>query len=348
MGSGRYFSFALALVVGCLVGAPPVLADAVSDFYQGKTVEYQIGGNAGGAYDLVGRLVARHLGKHIPGNPAVVVKNNGSAASIPMTNFLYNVAPRDGKVMGMPINGMPIEPRLKVVDPEGSNLKADVTKFNWIGSPTAETQVVFIWHAARAKSIDDVKTIETTIAALTPSDDTYNLPHILNRLLGTKFKIIPGYGGVANMNIAVESGEVNAASGGFTNLIAGKPEWLKDKLVKVLVQFRDTRNPALADVPTITELLKSDEDRQMIALFAQRFKMARPIALPPGVPADRVAAMRAAFDATMKDPEFLAEAATLHLEISPTDGATMQAAVQDMDKVPQATIDRLRALLLQR
>jgi tripartite-type tricarboxylate transporter receptor subunit TctC len=330
---------ALALVV-----AEAKAADAVADFYRGKTVEILIGAAAGGAYDIHGRLIARYLGKHIPGNPAIVVQNMAGAASLGMTNQLYNVSPKDGTVIGMPNNGIPIEPKLHAVDPDGKNTKFDVEAFNWIGSPAQETQVAFYWKDSGVRTVDDLKAKPLTMASNAPGSDTYTLPTLINRLIGTKFKIVNGYPGVADIYVALERREADGSTGGLVNLLVSKDAWLKDGTLRVPLQLGFERHPLLKDAPTLLELVKSDEDKKLLEAYLTKYKLARPLALPPGVPADRVAAIRAAFEATMKDPEYLAEAEKGRIEISPVNGATAQAMVKQIQATPQPIIDRLREM----
>jgi tripartite-type tricarboxylate transporter receptor subunit TctC len=327
------------------IGIVPSIADPVADFYHGKNVELYIGGDVGGGYDNIGRLVARYISKYIPGNPSIVVKNNGAAAGISNINFLYNEAARDGTIIGITNNSLPLETRLKITDPQGRNLKFDIRKFNWIGSPSREAQIIYISKNAKAKSLDDLQTTEATVAALAAGGDTFSVPLLLDRLVGTKLKIIAGYGTVGQMNLAIEDGEVDGSTGGLTNLLVAKPTWLKDGIVRALVQFNVDRHPLLQNTPTILDLVKSNEDRQMMEVYVSRYKIARPFLMPPNVPQDRLAAIRAAFDATMEDKSFLDEARTLNLDIAPTNAPAMEKAMQQIETIPEPMIHRLRALL---
>lgn len=343
MYSTRYGAIAIALSL-LLASGPAPAADPVADFYRGKTVEILIGAAAGGGYDLAGRAVARHIGRHIPGEPTIVVKNMPGSTSLRMTNHLYNVAPRDGTSIGMPNNNIPFEPRLHMLSPDGKNVRFDLQRFNWIGTPLQEPQVLYVWHEAPVKTVADLKKTEILVGTTAVASDNYTLPVMMNRLIGTKMKPVSGYQGQNEIFLALERGEVQGNSTGLSNLFVNKAAWMKQGKLRILMQFAVERNPQIGNVPTALELVP-DADRDLMRLYLSKYKMARPLAMPPEVPADRVAAIRAAFDATMKDPQYVAEANKMKLDISPVGGDEIAALVHRIQTAPQKLIDRLKVLV---
>jgi len=305
-----------------------------------------VGAAAGGGYDLAGRVVQRFIGKHIPGNPTVIVRNMPGSASVRMTNFLFNVAPKDGSVIGVPNNGLPFEARLHLMSRDGKNLRFDVARMQWVGTPVQEPQVAYYWHEAPVRAIDDLKKGGIPMGATTAGGDNFMLPSLMNQMLGTRMTIVTGYKGQAGIFAALERGEVQGNTTGLSNLLVRKAAWVKQGKVRLLVQFGHERNRHIKDVPTVLELIPSESDRALMRFLLLKYKMTRPFALPPGVPAARVAAIRRAFDATMTDPGFLAETRRIGLDIDPLDGAGVAAVVREVMETPQATVDRLRAMIL--
>ena len=332
---------ALALL---LAAAPFARAQSVADFYRGKTIRLIIGAAVGGGYDIPGRVVASHMARHVPGNPAMVVENMPGATSLIMTNYLFVRAPRDGTAIGMPNNSVPFEPQLKILSREGGNVAFDLAKFSWIGSPLQEPQALFVMSAA-ARTIDDLRARKTIVASTGTSADNYVMPYMLNQLAGTKMDFVTGYQGQGDIFLALERGEAHANSAGVSNFFVTKPDWLRDGRVAALVQFGDARLPELKDVPTAMEIAPDPASREALRFFAQKFKMARPLVLPPDVPADRVAALREAFVATMKDPAFLAEAKKTGLEINPVTGPQIEAILASIFSASPDVVERLRDLL---
>jgi tripartite-type tricarboxylate transporter receptor subunit TctC len=335
-------AIAIALVIGLPSSAHP---QGVADFYRGKTIEFLIGAAQAGGYDVVGRLIANHMPRHVPGNPAIVVRNMPGATGLIMTNYLYNVARRDGTVMGMPTGNVPSEPRLKLISPDGSNIKFDVARMSWIGTPLQEPQVTWLWHTAPAKTVDDLKTKPILMGATTSSADNSILPSLANALLGTRMQVVTGYQGQNEINVAAERGEVQGNNTGFSNLTVNKADWLRDGKARILLQYGTERLPALKDVPTIIELAATEDDRALMRFFALKFHMARPVVLPPEVPAERVAALQSAFEATMKDEAYLEEARRIRLDVNWLGSREMTGKIRQMQETPQAVVDRLRELL---
>src|SRR3954466_14989495 len=305
---------ALAALLFAITG--PARADDVADFYKGKTVRIVVGVGVGSGYDINARALARYIGKHLPGNPTVIVQNQPGAGSLTMTNQLYGSGPFDGTVIGASFNGLPTTPLLQ---PGGVRFEA--VKLNWIGSTNRETQVTYVWHTVPVETINDVKTREVIIGAQAPGSTQYDYPMLANQLFGTKFKVITGYEATPKIHLAMERGEVHGTWANWSTLKAIANNWIDEKKIKMIAQWGLRKNPEIANVPLILEQAKTDADRQALLLALARLEFGRPFFMPPNVPPARVEAVRRAFDATMKDKEFLVEADKLKIEIDPLSGA---------------------------
>jgi tripartite-type tricarboxylate transporter receptor subunit TctC len=281
----------------------------------------------------------------VPGNPVFLVRNMPGATGLIATNNLYNAAKRDGTVIGMPTSNIPLEPRLKLVSPDGSNIKFDLGRFGFIGTPLQEPQVTWVWHTAPAKSVDDLKTNTILMGATTPSGDNSVLPHLVNALLGTRMQVVTGYIGQNEINIAAERGEVQGNNTGLSNITVNKADWVRDNKVRILLQYGTERLAALKDVPTVIELTASDSDRSMLRFYALKFSLARPLLIPPEVAAERTAALQEAFAATMRDEQYLSEARRIGLDTNWLGSREMTEQVRQIMATPQPVIDRLRELL---
>jgi len=315
-----------------------------SDFFRGKTIRLIIGAAAGGGYDLPGRALANHITRHIPGNPKIIVENMPGASSLVMTNYLYNIAPRDGTAIGMVNNSIPLEPRLKVLTRQGGGAQFDLEKMSWIGSPVREPHLMWAWSTA-ARNIDDMRKRRVIIGSNGVGGDNYTLPFLANKLLGTQAVLVTGYPGTNDTFLAVERGEVQGGGTSLLNLMANRSEWFRDGRASVIVNFGTERLPELPEVPTAVELAQSDADKELFRFFAMKFEMARPLALPPNVPPERVQILQDAFDATMKDPEYIAEAKKIGLNVSPLRGVEIVRLVQEIQATPEPVVQRLRELL---
>lgn len=322
--------------------AAPAAAQTPADFYKTRSLEILIGAAAGGAYDLPGRLIARHIGRHIPGAPTIVVKNMPGANSITMVNHLYNVAAQDGSVIGMPNINLPFEALLR---PGRDAAKFDVTKFQWIGAPTQELYVTFVWHTAPARTVADLRTTEILMGSTGAAGENSALPMVMNALAGTKMKLVKGYGGQADVFLALERGEVQGNTTGIINLRAEKAEWVRDGKVRILVQYSLGRSAGLDSVPSALDLVSNEDDRAAMRFFLAKYKIARALFAPPNVPAERVQTLRRAFDATMADGAFLAEAKTLGFEVSPTRGEDVAGIVAAIYATPTPIVDRIKTIL---
>lgn len=340
-------ALALASFVSAVLAsaAPARAADPVGDFYAGKTITHIVGAGAGGAYDLVSRAVVAHMGKHIPGKPNFVVQNMAGASSLTMMNYLANAAKKDGTAMGMTNPNIALEGPLKMLSKGGGKTLFDVEKLQWIGSPLQQPHVLWVWHTAPAKTFSDLLTNKVILGSTAVGGDNYTLPLILSRLMGAKFDIVSGYEGQNDIFIAAERGEIQGNSAILPNLTSARPDWFRDGKVRVLVQFGVKRMRQLPDVPTAIELASKQEDKEMLRFYARKFSMAYPFVMAADVPLDRANAMRAAFDATMKDAGFLKEAERLGLDVDPFTGAEMAQLITEMNNSPKAIVDAVASFI---
>ena len=335
-----FSTLTLAAVITTL-GAPAV-AQSPAEFYKSRNLEILIGAATGGAYDLPGRLMARHIGRHIPGEPAVVVRNMPGANSITMTNHLYHLAAQDGSVIGMPNINLPLEQLLR---PGHESAKFDVTKFQWIGAPTEELYVTFVWHTAPAHTVADLRTTEILMGSTGAAGENSALPLVMNALAGTKMKLVKGYGGQSDVFLALERGEVQGNTTGIINLRTDKAEWVSSGKVRILLRYSLGRSAGLDEVPSALDLVSTEDDRAAMRFFLAKYKIARALFAPPGVPTDRVQVLRRAFDATMTDAAFLAEAKTLGFEVSPTRGEDVAGIIAEIYATPTPIVERIKGIL---
>jgi tripartite-type tricarboxylate transporter receptor subunit TctC len=337
MGFG---SWAFAAAIALTASVSTTHAQSPADFYKGKTVEIYIGYSVGGAYDVYARLLARHMGKHLPGRPTVVNKNMEGAGSLRLANWLYNVAPKDGTVFGIIGRGIPFDPLL------GGSGQFDATKFSWIGSANDEVSICAAWHATPVNTFADLLTRDMIVGGTASGADTDQFPKIVNGVLGAKMRVISGYPGGNEITLAMERGEVQGRCGwSWSSVKATHPTWVQDKKIKILMQLSLAKHPDLPDVPLIMDLAKNDEQRQILKLVFARQVMGRPFLGPPGIPDDRLTALRKAFMDTMKDPEFLAEAEKGKLEITPVSGEDIQKLVTDVYATPKDVAAKAGAML---
>lgn len=335
----RGFRAVLAFSVA-LACATSARAQDVADFYRGKTLTIYVGFSAGGGYDSYARLLARHLARHVPGNPSTVVQNMPGGGSVRLANFIYEAAPRDGTVIGTFARATPFAP---LTGQAGANF--DAARYSWIGSMTDETHVCIAASATGFEKLEDAKSRELVLAATIPSDDVSQVPKLLNGLFGTRFRVVTGYPGGTDMNLAIERGEVQGRCGlSWTTFKAGYRPWLDEKRVRVFLQVAMTKHADLPDTPLLPDLARNAEETQILKFFAARQLIARPFFGAPGAPVDRVAALREAFMKTMADPAFLAEAAKAEMEINPQDGAKVEALIREIYAMPKEIARRAEAL----
>ena len=335
------FPFLRPLALGLCAALIPAVSFAQSpEFYKGKTVSIYIGFSPGGTYDLFGRLVARHIGKHIPGNPTIVAQSMPGAGSFTLANWMYRIAPKDGTAMGIVAQTMAIEEMLKT---PGVNYKA--AEFNWIGRATSNVEITLVSSTAKAKTVEDAKTIETTLASTGAGSPGEGYPKLMNGTIGTKFKLVGPYPGSTDGLLAMERGETDGAFTSWNTLNVTKHDWLEQKKVNVLVQYALERLPDMKNVPTMVELAKTPEDKELFAFYVSGGEVGRSFLAPPGVPSDRIAILRKAFDDTMKDPELLAEIEKAKLDFVPGTGAQLQKLIADTAAVRPEVIERMRSIL---
>ncbi len=314
-------------------------AQSPAEFYKGKTVHVLVGAAVGGDYDVQARLVSRHLAKQLPGEPSIVVENMTGAGGLTMVNYLYNIAAKDGTYLGVVPNNFPA---MQWAGTQG--IQFDAVKFGWLGGLTRETETMASWHKSAIRTIEDAQRAEVIAGATGRGAVTFTFPSMLNALIGTKFKIITGYTGGSDINLAMERGEVVARLNSWSAWKNTKADWIRNKWLNVLIQA-GRRHPELPDVPSLETMARNDDDRELIRVTMLGNELGRPFAAPPGVPADRLDALRNAFLKMTTDPGLLAEAATLKIELAPTTGPEMQALVLSVFKTPQHLATRAKEFL---
>jgi len=290
----------IAACLGLAAASNGASAQSVEAFYRGNRLTLVIGYTPGTVYDLYARTVARHIGNHIPGKPVVVPQNMPGAGSMNSANHIYNRAPKDGSQIATFARGLPMQPLL-----DETGVQYDPQKLNWLGSPASEVSTVIAWHTTPFKTVDDLKAREMVVAATGTGADSAVFPYVLNGVMGTRFKVVIGYPGATETMLAIERGEADgSAAVSWGNFTSTKGDWLRERKVNILLQLALKKHPALPDVPLVMDLARTDADRKALALIFSRQSMAYPLTAPPDVPADRLAALRRAFDATMQDPAF--------------------------------------------
>jgi tripartite-type tricarboxylate transporter receptor subunit TctC len=333
----------LAVALAALLASSAARADAVADFYRGKTVRIVVGYGPGSGYDTYARLVERHLGRHIPGHPDVISQNMDGAGSLRATNFLYNAAPKDGSMIAIIGRGLAIVPLVATSD----GAKFDGRKFVWLGSVNNEVSLAVAWATAGVRTIADARERELLVGATGVGvDDTSVFPGVANAIIGTRFKWVSGYRSGNEINLAMERGEVAGRVGwSWSSIKATKPDWLRDGKIYLLMQLSLHKHPELPGVPLIMDFAKSDDERRALELVFARQAMGRPFVAPPGIPAERAAALKRAFAETMADPSFLAEADKMQLEINPVSAEEVQTIVARMYDAPKPVIDLVKRIV---
>jgi tripartite-type tricarboxylate transporter receptor subunit TctC len=323
------------------LGATAASAQDPAAFYKGRNINMEIGYSIGGGYDVYGRLVARHLGKQVPGNPTATAKNMEGAGSLRLTNWLYNVAPKDGTEMGTIGRGIAFDPLLG-----GRGAQFDASKFTWIGSANNEVSICVSWHTTGITKFEDLYTRSMTVGGTGGGSDTDVFPQFLNAVLGTKMNVISGYPGGSDVIKAMERGEVQGRCGwSWSSVLATQKDWVDQKKINILAQLSLTKHPDLPNVPLVTDFAKNDEQRQILRLIFARQVMGRPFLAPPGIPADRAEALRSAFAHTMADKDFLADAKKSDLEITPVSGAAVEQLVREVYATPKDIVAKAAQML---
>lgn len=334
--------FTLALAAALTLAAPlsSQAQDAVADFYKNKQMTMLIGSAPGGGYDTLGRAVARHYGSQIPGNPSFIVQNMPGAGSIAMARHIYTIAPKDGSVIGVGNNAMPTAPLLYP-----DQAKFDPMKLSWIGGPSRDAMVVMVWHTAPVQSIDELFTKELIVGGNSRGSAPVDYALIANEVLGTKFKLISGYGGTGNLDLAMERGEIFGNAGlGWVSAKARNTALIAEGKAKIIAQYGFKQHPDLPNVP-LFKVPDNAADRQLLNILYARDESGRPFFGPPDMPRERLTALRAAFQAMLKDPGFIEEAKKLDLVIEPVSGEELDALAKKLSETSPQAAERARKIL---
>ena len=307
----------VTLVASLMMGASAFAQDV--DFAR-KTITIYIGNTAGGSYDLYGRVVARFLGKHLPGNPTVIATNMPGAGTLRAANYIYEVAPKDGTAIGIVTETLAME---QVVG--NPSVQYDAARFHWLGRIASSNNIHFQWHTAKVQSIEEAKRMETTVAAAGAGNLSEVIPNLLNKVLGTRFKVISGYPASAEGMLAMERGEVDGAAGSWAAVRIGKKDWLENKKIKIILQDVPERTRDLPDVPALGELGDNPEDKQLLNLYASGGAIGRAFILPPGTPENVLKTLQDGFMAMTRDPEMIAEMQKTNLDLEPLPASSQYA-----------------------
>src|SRR5215468_2900954 len=327
-------------LLAALAAPLPVQADPVADFYRGKTINLVVGTSAGNDYDFRGRLIARHMGRHIPGEPIIAPQNMPGAGGIKAANYMASIAPKDGTAVHMIMTNMMATQAMHL-----PGVEFDTRQFRWIGNTTSTPNVINSWHTSGITNIEEVKTKELVVGAPNRTAGVI-YPTLLNKLAGMKFKIVTGYPGGNEVNIAMERGEVlGRGSNSWASWKSTKPDWLAEKKIIILAQVGLTRDPELKDVPLLLELAGNERDRKLMTFVSAETAISRALVTTPGVPAERVTALRRAFDATVKDPQFLAEADKAKMDIQPMTGEDAQVIADGISNTPPEVVNYAKDVL---
>jgi tripartite-type tricarboxylate transporter receptor subunit TctC len=343
LGARRRVPLMAALLTAslpALLAAGSAIGQAPAAMFAGKTVTLSIGFGPGGGYDIWGRLVAGHIGQHLPGNPAVVAQNLPGGGSYRAASYIYNQAPKDGSAFAIIARDAALGP---LTGQAGALF--DATKFSWIGTPATETNICIAYHTAPVKTAQDLLQKQLIVGDNGPGTGTHSYPLALNAILDMKFKLVGGYPSSADVFLAMERGEVQGICESLDSVKARRPDWIPSGTVAVLFQGGAEPNPELHGVPFVVDLAKRPEDKQAIEFLYVGQGIGRPFVAPPGLPPDRLKMLRDAFDATMKDPAFIAEAKLRKFDVSPQDGAHLQALIDKAYATPRSIIERIAKLI---
>jgi len=328
----------LVVAAAAAMAISPAVAQTPAEFYKDKQVVFYVGLSPGGGYDLNARLVAKHIGRYIPGNPQVIVRNMPGGGGLVMTNYVANVSPKDGLHIGAPQRGVPFEPLLG----DASHARFEATKLQWIGSVNADTSVAVATRRSGVKTWQDLKTKELIVAGTGIGTESVNVPYVLRNVLGLKFRVIAGFPGGSEMNLAMLRGEVDGrGTFTWTSLKPNYKQWVESGELTILFQQGLRKHPDLGGIPLVTDLAETDDQRKLLELQFTAFELGRPTFVAQGVPADRVSALRRAFDLAMKDKDLLADAAKQDLEVNPLGGEQMQDMLARVYATPKELVMRL-------
>jgi tripartite-type tricarboxylate transporter receptor subunit TctC len=339
--TAAFVGVSLAAIMAGLV-ASTAQADPVADFYKGKQIQFVVRSAAGGSYDLYSRLLARHMSKHIPGNPQLVPINMPGSGGIKAAMYMANVAPKDGTVISIFSQGLIVDQALGV----NKSFTADLAAMNWIGNVSYANQALWAWHQSKSKSFKDMQTRETVIGTTGAGSISVQLPALYNNLLGTKLKIVFGYLAGTQVDLAMERGEVEGrGTETYPGYFSSKPDWVKNKMVVPVIQVGLKKDAAMPDVPLLREQAKRPEDQAILDFMSQAVAFGRPIGTTPGVPEDRVKALREAFDKTLADPDFIADAEKQRMDLLPMNGAELTQIVHAVLGAPQDLRARVKVAI---
>ena len=326
------------IAILAMVASTGLAAAQTADKFKGKIFEVVVGYDTGGGYDIYARALARHIGKHLPGNPTVIVKNMPGAQTRTAANYLYNIAPKDGTVIGTIARGLPTEELLG-----SGGIRFESAKFNWIGSMNNEVSVGVAWHTSPVKTFEETKQREMVVGGIA---DSVLFVQVMNAILGTKFKTISGYKSGGEIGLAMQRGEVEGRMGwSWSSVVSMNPEWIREGKIRNLVQFSTSKHADLPNVPLVTELASNDADRALLELVFSRQVIGRPFIAPPGIDPETVQILRKAFDDTMRDPAFLAEMQKANLEVNPIPGKDVQELINRLFKTPPAVLERAKQII---
>ena len=335
----RKMPFAFALVVLLVTTAAIAQTPPAAPSFAGKTVILKIGWPPGSGNHTIGRLVADHIGQHIPGQPKVIAQNQPGAATFALANYMYNIAPKDGTVLGYISQTAATE---ELVGNPAIQFKT--AEFGWLGRVTSYNMVHVTWHTSKVRNIADALSHETTAGADAAGSTTYNYPFLMHKVLGSKFKMVTGYPGTAATALAMERGEVDGISTGWFTIKSVRKNWLDEKKINVLVQFLRERHADLPDVPTIVDLARTAEERQLFEMFASEGEIGKAILVPPGVPEPTLDVLRDAFMKMTKDPAFVADAERVQVELAPMPGDKLQKLIASTTGTPMKTVSWAKSI----
>jgi tripartite-type tricarboxylate transporter receptor subunit TctC len=334
----RRFVVLAMLPLASLAAATPAAAQA--DTLAGKSVQMIIGFGAGGGYDLWGRTVARHIGRHLPGQPSVVPQNMPGAGSYTAASYIFNVAPKDGSVLGIIARDAALGPLAGA-----TGARFDPLQLSWIGTPTKETNVCIAYHTAPVKTAQDLFEKQLILGDTGPGTGTRSYPKALNELIGTRFKLVGGFPASSDVFLAMERGEVEGICGSLDSIKIRRPDWIANKTVIILLQGGAVPNPELKDIPFVLDFARSDEQKQAIEFLYAGQGIGRPFVAPPALPPERLKMLRDAFNATMRDADFMADARKSKLELEPEDGGHLATLIAKIYATPKPIVDRVTALI---
>lgn len=343
-GNKRVALRTLQTVFALTISAGAVMSPAAAaDFYAGKTIDFVVGFGSGGGYDIYGRTVTRHIVNYIPGKPTIIVKNMPGAGAMKAADYLFNLAPKDGTTFGIISPGSILEPLFNSKD----SVRYNPLKLSYIGNANSGTRICFTYHKSKVKTFEDAQKIEVPMGGQTPNDSTASYAQMLNNIAGAKFKIVSGYKSTSDMMLAIERGEIDGICGfDSASFRAQRPAWYKTDQAQIIIQTTITPDPEMVKhgVPSIWKYV-TDKNKDIAELIMSQTEFHRPFVAPPDVPADRLEILRKAFDATMKDAGFLADAKKANLDIAPKTGADVAALVTKIYEAPKSVAeDALKAM----